>query len=259
MPATDSCKRLNTLFGEPSNTVQMRTPMRTSIWLALSVALAFLVSLTARANEQKQDDRMWTAGFQLEKDELSTIGRNPHFILEPGYYLILEKGVERVAITVLNSTKKVGEVETRVVEEKETKDGKLVEVSRNYYAISERTNGVFYFGEDVDLYKNEKVVGHGGSWLAGVNGARFGLMMPGIILLRSRYYQELAPGVAMDRAEVVSMSETVVTPAAQFTNCLKVEETTPLEPGNKEYKYYAAGIGLVQDGALKLVKHGRTE
>ena len=234
--------------------------MRTSIWLALSVALAFLVSLTAaRANEQKQDDRMWTSDFQLEKDELSTIGRNPHFILEPGYYLILEKGVERVAITVLNSTKKVGEVETRVVEEKETKDGKLVEVSRNYYAISERTNGVFYFGEDVDMYKNEKVVGHGGSWLAGVNGARFGLMMPGIILLRSRYYQELSPGVAMDRAEVVSMSETVVTPAAQFTNCLKVEETTPLEPGNKEYKYYAAGIGLVQDGALKLVKHGRTE
>lgn len=234
--------------------------MRTSIWLALSVALAFLVSLTAaRGNEQKQHDRTWTVDFQLEKDELATIGRNPYFILEPGHYLVLEKGVERVTITVLNSTKMVGEIETRVVEEKETKGGKLLEISRNYYAISKRSHGVFYFGEDVDMYKNEKVVGHGGSWLAGVNGARFGLMMPGIILLRSRYYQELAPGVAMDRAEIVSMSETVVTPAAQFTNCLKIEETTPLEPGNKEYKYYAAGIGLVQDGALKLVKDGRTE
>jgi hypothetical protein len=233
--------------------------MRTSIWLALAVASGFLVSLTTEANEQKQDDRTWTADFQLEKDQLSTVGRNPHFILEPGYYLVLETGVERVTITVLNSTKQVGDVEARVVEEKETKDGKLVEVSRNYYAISKRTNSVYYFGEDVDMYKNERVVGHGGSWRAGVNGARFGLMMPGIILLRSRYYQELAPGVAMDRAEVVSMSETVGTPAAQFTSCLKVEETTPLEPGNKEYKYYAAGIGLVQDGALKLVKHGRAE
>lgn len=233
--------------------------MRTSIWLALAVALGFPVSQTTPASEQKQDDRAWTAAFQLEKDELSTLGRNPHFILEPGYYLVLERGPERVTITVLNSTKKVGEFETRVVEESETKAGKLVEVSRNYYAISKRTNSVYYFGEDVDMYENEKVVGHGGSWLAGVNGASFGLMMPGIILLRSRYYQELAPGVAMDRAEVVSISETVVTPAARFTNCLKIEETTSLEPGNKEYKHYAAGIGLVQDGALKLVKHGRAE
>jgi len=234
--------------------------MRKATWLALAVALAFLVFLTAtRANEQKRDDHTWTVEFHLDKDELSTIGRNPHFILEPGYYLVLENGAERVTITVLNSTKRVGEIETRVVEEKETKGGKLVEISRNYYAIGKRTNSVYYFGEDVDMYKNEKVVGHDGSWLAGASGARFGLMMPGIILLRSRYYQELAPGVAMDRAEIVSMSETVRTPAAQFTNCLKVEETTPLEPATKEHKYYAAGIGLVQDGELKLVKHGRAE
>lgn len=234
--------------------------MRTSIWLALAVALAFLASLAAaRANEQKQVDQTWTVDFRIEKDELSTIGRNPHFILEPGYYLVLENGGERLTITVLNSTKRIGEIDTRVVEEKETRDGKLVEVSRNYFAISKRTNSVYYFGEDVDMYKNEQVVAHGGSWLAQVNGARFGLMMPGIILLRSRYYQELAPGVAMDRAEIVNMSETVATPAAQFKNCLKVEETTPLEPGAREYKYYAAGIGLIQDGALKLVKHGRAE
>lgn len=41
--------------------------------------------------------------------------------------------------------------------------------------------------------------------------------------------------------------------------CIHKTLFVPLEPGNKEYKYYAAGIGLVQDGALKLVKHGRTE
>lgn len=233
--------------------------MSKSIWVALAVSLAFVVSRPTAAFEQKPDDQTWTAAFVLETDELSSIGRNPHFILEPGYYLVLEKALEQVTITVLNSTKKVGEVETRVVEEKETKGGKLVEISRNYYAISKRTNSVYYFGEDVDMYANGKVVGHDGSWLSGVNGARFGLMMPGIILLRSRYYQELAPGSAMDRAEVVSMNETVVTPAQRFTNCLKVEETTPLEPGNKEYKYYAPGIGLIQDGGLKLVRHGRAE
>lgn len=233
--------------------------MRKSTWLVLAVTVAFLVSQPASGNEQKNDDQTWTGAFFVEKDELSNIGRNPHFILEPGYFLVLEKGLEQVTITVLDSTKRIAEVDTRVVEEKETKGGKLVEISRNYFAISKRSNSVYYFGEDVDVYKNEKVVGHGGSWLSGVNGARFGLMMPGIILLRSRYYQELAPGAAMDRAEIVGVNETVVTPAERFTNCLKVEETTPLEPGSKEYKYYAAGIGLVQDGGLKLLRHGRAE
>jgi hypothetical protein len=84
-------------------------------------------------------------------------------------------------------------------------------------------------------------------------------MMPGRASLKARHYQEIAPKAAMDRAEIVSLSETVTTPAGEFENCLKAEETTPLEPGVREYKYYAPNIGLVQDGALKLVKYGKVE
>ena len=233
--------------------------MRKSGCVAAGAILAFLGSTPLSAIEQKHDRQTWTAEFVLENDELSSVGRNPYFILEPGYFLVLENGTEQLTISVLTATKKIGDVETRAVEEKETSGGKLVEISRNYYAISKRANSVFYFGEDVDLYKNEKLAGHSGAWLSGANGAKFGLMMPGIALLGSRYYQELAPGIAMDRAEIVSINETVVTPAGRFTNCLKVEETTPLEPGVKEYKYYSAGIGLIQDGDLKLVRHGRTQ
>jgi hypothetical protein len=61
----------------------------------------------------------------------------------------------------------------------------------------------------------------------------------------------------MDRAEIISLTETIRTPAGEFKNCLKIEETTPLEPGVREFKYYAPGVGIVQDGALKLVKYGR--
>jgi hypothetical protein len=161
-----------------------------------------------------------------------------------------------LTITVLDETRNVGGVETRVIEERETNSGQLVEVSRNYFAISKRTGDVFYFGEEVDIYRNGKVVDHEGAWLSGVKGAKFGLMVPGQPMLKAKYYQEIAPGVAMDRAEVVSLVETVKTPAGEFRNCLKTEETTPLEPGVKESKYYARGVGLVQDGSLKLVKYG---
>ena len=66
-------------------------------------------------------------------------------------------------------------------------------------------------------------------------------------------YQEVAPGVAMDRARVMSLSERVTTPAGTFERCVKTEETTPLEPGDKGYKLYAPGVGLVQDGPLVLI------
>ena len=209
--------------------------------------------------EGPEGEDEWTNDFSAEKKDLTSTGRNPYFILETGYQLVLEDGNEVLTITVLNDTKLVDGVETRVVEERETKGGQLVEVSRNYFAISKRTNSVYYFGEDVDMYKDGKVTGHGGSWLSGVNNARFGLAMPGLPLLEAKYQQEVAPGVAMDRAEIASVSETVKVPAGEFKNCLKVEETTPLEPGNEEEKVYAPGVGLLQDGSLKLVRYGKIE
>jgi len=199
----------------------------------------------------------WTDQFPMEKSDLASSGSNPYFILEPGYQLYLKSADGDLTITVLNETKVVDGVETRIVEERETEGGKLIEVSRNYFAISKQNNGVFYFGEDVDMYnKKGEVSGHGGSWHAGENGAKAGLMMPGIALLGARYYQEVAPKIAMDRAEIVSLSESLTVPAGTFKSVLKTEETTPLEPGVKEYKYYAAGVGLLKDGDMKLVRYG---
>jgi hypothetical protein len=201
-------------------------------------------------------DAGWTSKFEIEPGDLGPTGRNPFFILEPGYQLTLEDGGERLVITVLDDTRLVDGVLTRIVEERETDGGEVKEVSRNFFAISRRTNSVFYFGEEVDMYKSGKIASHEGAWLSGAGGATFGLMMPGLPLLKARYYQEVAPRVAMDRAEIVSLSETIRTPAGEFTNCLKTEESSPLEPLIRESKHYARGIGLIQDGSLRLVKHG---
>ncbi len=222
--------------------------------------VALFVGACAGAAVMAQDtrlaDRTWTTSFVLDPGELVPTGRNPYFILEPGYVLTLEDRDTRLVITVLDETRRIDNVDTRVVEERETHKGEIVEVSRNFFAISKRTNAVFYFGEDVDIYKAGKVVNHEGAWRAGVNGARFGLALPGLPLVSAKYYQELAPGVAMDRAEIVGVNESVTTPAGVFTGVLKVAETTPLEPAARELKYYASGVGLIQDGSLRLVKYG---
>jgi hypothetical protein len=202
----------------------------------------------------------WTESFDMDKCQFSATGENKYFILKPNYQLSYEgiegKDTTRLAITVLNETKMIGDVETRVVEEKESVNGRVMEISRNFFAVCTQTNTIFYFGEDVDIYKDGKLASHGGAWRAGENGAKAGVMMPGIILLGSRFYQEIAPGVAMDRAEMVSVNEVIQTSAGKFLNCLKTEETTPLEPKNKEYKLYAPGVGLVRDGDLLLTEYG---
>jgi hypothetical protein len=231
--------------------------MRQFVGFLLATIVVLLVGTSTTRGGTQGDDKTWRSAFAVEKGELSATGRSDYFILEPGFEQTLEGANERVTIRVLDQTRIVAGVETRVIEERETKAGELVEISRNYFAISKRTNDVFYFGEEVDIYQNGKIVDHEGAWLAGVKGATFGLAMPGQPVLRAKYYQEIASGVAMDRSEVVSLMETIRTPAGEFRNCLKTEETTPLEPGVKEYKYYARGVGLVQDGALKLVKYGR--
>jgi hypothetical protein len=198
----------------------------------------------------------WLQTFPVATSELATEGENAYFIMKPGYQATLEgKRGSRLLITVLNETVNVGGVDTRIVEEKEWSGGELIEVSRNYFAIHPPTGDVYYFGEDVDMYKKGKLVDHEGSWRHGTHGATFGLMMPGKPAVGMRFYQELARGIAMDRAEIMSLTETLTTKAGTFERCLKTKETTPLEKLAREYKIYAPGVGLVKDGDLSLVSH----
>ena len=197
--------------------------------------------------------------FDLENCDFSSGGENSYFILKPRHQAILEgeEDGEKIQLTmsVLDETKIVDGVETGVVEERESEGGNLVEVSRNYFAICKPTNDAFYFGEDVDIYEDGEIVSHEGAWLAGQNGAKAGMIMPGKVEVGMKYYQEIAPGVAEDRAEIVSVNEVLYTPARSFQNVLKTEETNLLEPSEKEYKFYAPGIGLIQEEDLKLVNY----
>jgi hypothetical protein len=148
-------------------------------------------------------------------------------------------------------------LQARVVIETEWVDDELVEVSRNWFARCVQTGDIFYFGERVDNYEEGVIVDHDGSWEAGKNGALPGLMMPGRYLLGARYFQELAPGVALDRGEHVGMGITIETEAGTFHNCVEVEDTNALSPQSEpDQKIYCPGVGLVKDEAAELVEYG---
>lgn len=216
--------------------------------------------VSAVADGPPKDSKGWREHFDVSTCVWSSAGKNDFFILEPGYQEVLE-GKEgntpvRLEITVLSQTRKIGNIETRVVEERETHGSELKEVSRNYFAICGPANDIYYFGEAVDIYKRGRVDHHEGEWIADTAGAKAGLFMPAQPRVGDRFYQEMAPKVAMDRVEIVSTSESLNTPAGHFHDCVKTEETTPLEPGAKEYKIFTRGIGIIQDGDLLLTRYG---
>ncbi|MBU0518752.1 hypothetical protein KKA00_00715 [bacterium] len=198
----------------------------------------------------------WQSDFNLDNRIFADQGENSYFILKPGFQIVLADEDDRVTLTVMDETREVGNIMTRVVEEREEEDGELVEISRNFFAIDADNGDVFYFGEEVDIYKKGKVVKHEGAWLAYEGDALPGLIMPGSPKIGMKYYQEIAPGKALDRGEVISLTETFKTPAGTFDNCLKTKETSGLNPLEKEYKRYAPGIGQIQDEDLLLVKYG---
>jgi hypothetical protein len=221
---------------------------------ARSIALAALVAASAALlAAQAPGKGDFRASFPADKAKLSDRGTGGYFVLEPGYTLHFRSGQDTLVASVLDETKVVDGVSTRVVEERETEGGHLAEVSRNYFAIDKATGDVYYFGEDVDEYKNGKVTGHGGAWLSGVNGAKFGLIVPGAPRVGDRYYQESAPGVAMDRAEVVAVTAEIKVPAGTYKNCLHTKESSAIESGSED-KYYAPGVGLIKDADFLLVK-----
>ena len=216
----------------------------------------FAFNCTDAHNSDQGKDSSWQTEFKLSGRNLVPTGRNNYFILEPGYQLVLEDRFTKLTITVLDETKIIDGITTRVVEEKEWIRGEPYEVARNFFAMDEKTKDVFYFGEEVDFYKDGEIADHSGTWNASEKDCKAGLQMAGNPVVGMKYYQEQAPSKAMDRAEIISLTDSLETPAGKLYNCLTTKEGTALNFLEVEFKTYAPGIGLIQDESLLLTKYG---
>ena len=222
---------------------------------------------------QPQDEETgYTDQFRIQDCSFIDEGENAYYILRPGYQLVFE-GVEDgknvlFVHTILDETQmfylpEKGWVSTRVIEELEWADGKPVEFTRGFFTLCKETGDLYDFGDEVDIYNDEgtEVVSNDGTWHAGQpdkNGvAHPGIFMPGTFMLKARYYQQMAEGMSMERAENWEMGLTITTPAGIFTDCIRVRETNWSEPeGAESFKTHAPGIGLIGEDTLELVAFG---
>jgi hypothetical protein len=180
----------------------------------------------------------------------STVINNTYFPLTPGttyiYEGTTEKGFEHDEVTVTSKTKNILGVECIVVKDTVTVDGVLAEDTIDWYA-QDTTGNVWYFGENsLEYDKDGLIVSTEGSWTAGVDGAKPGIIMEANPQVNDLYRQEFALGVAEDMAEVIALNQSVTVTAGTYDNCVETKDFSPLEPDVAEHKFFAPGVGNVQ-------------
>ncbi|WP_163322923.1 hypothetical protein [Draconibacterium mangrovi] len=157
-----------------------------------------------------------------------------------------EDGIETIVVEVTSETKEIMGVTTTVVRDIAYLDGQMIEKTDDWFAEDSEGN-VWYFGEYSEEWEDGELVGTEGSWEAGVDDAQPGMLMPANPRMGMKYQQEYYEDEAEDMAMVINLDKTVEIDYGTFEGCLETMEWTPLEPGEREHKFYKPGVGLVME------------
>jgi hypothetical protein len=182
---------------------------------------------------------------------------NRWFPLRPGTKYVWEGSEHRegkrvahhVVFIVTDLTKMVDGVRTRVVWDRDFADGVLSEGELAFDAQDDAGN-VWSYGEYPEEWEGKKIAGAPSTWFPGLDGAKGGILM----LAKPRvggpsYQQGFAPKISFgDRARVKQVLKRVCVPAGCYRNVVQIEEWTPEEPGARQLKYHAPGVGTIKVG-----------
>lgn len=191
---------------------------------------------------------------------------NPYFPLVPGTKYTYEERsvddetgeevVETIVVEVTHQTRTILGVRNRVLRDRVFVDGLLVEDTFDWHSQDDNGN-VWYFGErstDFEYDDEGNLIGTSTatSWQAGVDGAKPGIIMMARPTAGDAYYQEFERAVALDQGKVLATNDRVTVPAGSFGRVVRTKDTTVLSPGALEHKFYAPGVGLVQENGIDL-------
>ncbi|MEU4191792.1 hypothetical protein AB0E69_07840 [Kribbella sp. NPDC026611] len=188
---------------------------------------------------------------RIKPSHFSSHVTNPWYPLKVGrtyVYTGTREGQAALDLVVTTSrTRVIDGVRTRVVEDRLYLDNVLAERTSDYFA-QDRCGNVWYFGEDTaELDAHGRVVSREGTFHAGVDGAQPGVVMQAHPQLGRYFRQEWYAGQAEDVFKVISLNATF----GRYHHALRTQETTALEPGVIDNKYYVRNIGEVAEIAVK--------
>jgi hypothetical protein len=241
-------------------------PIRTRLALALAASAAVAVAVVAvgqagaAPSAQKPNTAIKSGagpGWPKTLHPSDFVRRvdNPFFPLKPGskwfYRGKDEDGRFTDRMHVTHRTKTILGAQTTVVHDVVFRHGKPREATDDWYA-QDKKGDVWYFGENTkELDRHGHVTSREGSWKAGRDAARVGVLMPAHPKVGQTARQEFYKGHAEDHFKVLDTSARVKTPRVSSRHALRTREWTPLEKGVVDNKYYVRGYGDVKERTVK--------
>ena len=175
--------------------------------------------------------------------------------LRPGTRLVYEGHItdegerilHRVVFTVTDLTKVISGVRSVVIYDLDYNAGQLAEAEIAFHA-QDNDGNVWNLGEYPEEYEEGKFAGAPDVWIAGLGGAKAGVLMRAEPRVgTSSYFQGLAPDIEFaDRAKVHKTGQKTCVPADCYENVLVTDEWDPAEPDAHQFKFYAAGVGNIR-------------
>jgi hypothetical protein len=151
-------------------------------------------------------------------------------------------------VYVTHRKRKVMDVNCTVVRDTVTSRGRPVERTFDWYA-QDRQGNVWYMGEETQELMHGQFGKMIDSGPAGKDGAKPGIIMEGHPQPGDSYWQFHWPGHALDKGTVLHTGVPVTVPYRTFNSTLLTQEQSPLEPGIRDWKWSAPGIGYVEERA----------
>jgi hypothetical protein len=205
------------------------------------------LGVAGHATEKDFDRRNFTDSLRIDN------GWSP---LVPGTRFVYEGRADRgrgrlphrVVFTVTDLTKVIAGVPSVVLWDRDFNGGRLREGELAFHAQDDHGN-VWNMGEYPEEYEDGRVTGAPDTWIAGVAGARAGVLMRGRPQVGTpSYLQGWAPEIGFsDRAMVHRTGARTCVPVGCFRDVLVTDETNPVEQADgHQRKYYARGVGNIR-------------
>jgi hypothetical protein len=153
----------------------------------------------------------------------------------------------RVVFTVTDLTKAIDGVPTVVVYDRDYNGGKLTEAELAFQAQDD-TGTVWSLGEYPEEWEEGKFTGAPDTWIAGLAGARAGVLMRADPRVgTAQYLQGWAPDIDFsDTAKVYRSGQRSCVPVRCYDHVLVTDEWNPSEPDAHQHKLYAPGVGNIR-------------
>ena len=239
------------------------TMLRLSIVLGLVLTMALVVSACRSGSTQTAKKSTFTSGsFNAKNFVDPRVGSNKWLPLKPGTQwvrdgttLVGNRAVpHKVLSTVTDVIRVIHGVKTVAVFDHSVDSGQVVQQSLDYFA-QDKSGNIWDFGAATEQYETGRFVTVDEAWVAGVEGAKAGILMPANPTASTPPWAiAQPPGEDGDAAAFQRMQKRECVPFGCFDNVLVVEEGKK-SALNNEHKYYALGVGQIRNEPLGASRH----